>query len=249
MTVIFSDDFEGTVAWTTMVKTAGEVIAIVVAPGVLGNQQNKAAQFSTNGVEAGEMCYLQKSLPQAYSEIFVRQYIYCDDIPATGKVSIPLDIRNREASGGAVIAVQLTGSRLYLLYDDATNPTGRLIDSGIDITVHRWYCIEVHAVVSASAGLVQLFVNGNKVAEVLNINNLTTVGPVQIIQTGERWFTGQVVHSLLVDEFIAATAYIGPLAQPPPPPHDNTILKIGAAVATVVTVAGVAGYAISKRGK
>jgi hypothetical protein len=241
MTVIFSDNFETDVVWTKKVTTSGEKIAVVTISG------NKAAQFSTDGVETGEMCYLQENLSQLYSEIFVREYIYYDDIPPAGKSSYPLDIRNHEASGGAVAAVQLIGNRLYLLYDDTINPTGKSIDTGINIVANKWYCIEIHAKVGTTDGLVQLYVNGEKVAEVLNINNLTTVGPVQIIQVGERWFNGQVPHALLVDEVVASTEYIGPLPQPSQPqPTKIPLWKIGAAVAAIISVGG-AAYALSRK--
>lgn len=204
--IIFADDFQTGIVWSTQIKTSGEVITIVVFP-----DGTKVAQFSTDGIEAGEMCYLQENLAQSYSELFVREYVYYDDVPAATKASYPLDIRNREAAGGAVAAAQLTGNRLYLLYDDTINPTGKSIDSGINIIAGQKYCVEIHAKIGTTDGLVQLFVNGTKVAEVLNIDNSTTVGPVQIIQVGERWFTGQVPHKVLIDNVVAATEYIGPI--------------------------------------
>jgi len=242
MPVIFTDNFETDVVWTKQVTTSGEKIAIVIISG------DKAAQFSTDGVEASEMCYLQENLSQLYSEIFVREYVLYNDIPAAIKTSYPLDIRNREASGGAVAAAQLIGNRLYLLYDDILHPTGKSIDTGIDIVVGQFYCIEIHAKIGTTDGLVQLYVNGTKVAEVLNINNLTTVGPVQIIQVGERWFTGKVSHTLLIDEVVVATEYIGLLPQPPQPTK-IPVWKIGAAVVVAISICGATAYALSRKGK
>jgi len=224
MPVIFADNFDSNIVWTKQTKTSGEVITIVTLP-----DGTKAAQFSTDGVEAGEMCYLQETLPSTYNELFFRAYVLYKDVPAAGKYSVPLNMRNREASGGAVAYVQVgPGSRLYLKYNDATGE--KTVDTGIDIVPNRWYCIEIHAVVGAGTGLVQLFVDGVKVREVLNIDNATTIGPVQFLAVGERWFTGQVPHIVLIDNVVAATEYIGPLVAPKPKLTINSSPELGVPV-------------------
>ena len=222
--VVFADDFEGNVVWSKTTKTAGETFSIVTL-----TDNTKAAQFSTDGIEAGEMCYLQETLPSTYNELFFRAYVLYKDVPAAGKYSVPLNMRNREASGGAVAYVQVgPGSRLYLKCNDATGEKN--VDTGIDIVANRWYCIEIHAVVGAGTGLVRLFMDGVMVREVLNIDNATTIGPVQFLVVGERWFTGQVPHTVLIDSVAAATEYIGPLEAPKPKLTINSSPELGVPV-------------------
>jgi hypothetical protein len=209
MTVIFADNFETGVVWTKEMKTSGEAIAIVSIP------EGKAAQFSTDGLltgtETGEMCYLQQDFIQTYNELFLRAYVFYKDLPSVSAESIGLSIRNREGSGGAVAYVQvgMPSPHLLLVYDDAVSK--KSIDTGVSIIANQWYCIELHAVIGAGTGLVQLFVDDVKIAEALNIDN-STVGPAQIIQIGERWFTGQVPHMSLVDKVVVATEYVGPIS-------------------------------------
>jgi hypothetical protein len=222
--VVFEDDFETGAfkpEWS-ITTTTGETATVSSVSPYRGKYH---ADFECDGLPgtAGEMAYAQLNFTPTGGlyDCYVRQYVkFTKALPPSGKSYIPLNLRTALPSGYALAYLAVSGGTppKFSVYwvDQAgahTTPT--------DITVEldRWYCVELHVKVGAGDGAYELWIDGKQVFTVTGVDNLTARtespylgGPVNYIQTGERWASvGAPAHGVYVDEFAVATSYIGPL--------------------------------------
>lgn len=248
MVKVFEDGFEtGDFSkWNGITITTGETAKVLTVKPFRGVYH---ADFETDGVEAGEMCYATLNHSQALLDCYARAYfLFKTALPVAGKTFVTLDVRTTLPSGGALAYVDVhnTGTAVVwrLYYTDSIG--AHIITTSNEVKLDEYYCVELHIKVSATEGTVELFINGTQIAVVTGIDNLTGKGPANYTQIGERWSDSVIAHGIYVDNFVLADAYIGPEPEIPPPVSLSP-LKALAVIGIVSGVVAGAAIAIKKR--
>lgn len=88
--------------------------------------------------------------------------------------------------------------------------TGWIVDfSDSTPSVGQWYCVELHWVEDSTAGLGELYVNGELVCSISG-RNTAAFGGVDLIRFGLAELYDCGVTTVYGDCFAASEAYIGP---------------------------------------
>lgn len=129
-------------------------------------------RFRSNGNGATEYAYVSKSLDS--QELFARGYFYvARGLPLTDNDDRFFFMQLR-AGDQALLRIgvrRVNGVDRWTLYArDGTTLAGPYYDLSSVATMNTWYSIEIHWKRNISEGLVEIFLGGNKIFEISNIN-------------------------------------------------------------------------------
>ena len=208
---VFDDGFESGdfSKWTGTTTSSGESALVV---DTLPHHGNRHGQFTSNGGSDTEHAYCYKVIDK--EELYARGYFYvAGDLPLADNGDRFYFLRfraNDQSLTGAGIR-RNDGVDSWILYArDGSGWIGPFYASSPVVEEHRWYCVELYWKKASSYGLVEMYVDGEKVLEVGNIDT-ADFGNVDEVDFGMVSATN-VQNRLTVygDCFTLSNAYIGP---------------------------------------
>jgi hypothetical protein len=210
-TYSFEDGFEqGNFGmWNQTRKSYDESLTV---SNVLPYQGLYHGRFRSNGNGATEYAYVSKSVDS--QELFARGYFYvARGLPLTDNDDrfFFMQLRAGDQTLVRIGVRRVNGVDRWVLYTrEGTTLAGPFYDLSSVATMNAWYSIEIHWRRHISEGLVEIFVGGNKIFEISNINTDYN-GNVSAIDFGILSVT-RVQYGLTVygDCFKISEMYIGP---------------------------------------
>jgi len=208
---VFEDGFESGdfSKWTGTTTSSGESALVV---DTLPHHGTHHGQFTSNGGSDSEHAYCYKMIDK--EELYARGYFYvAGDLPLTDNEDRFYFIRftaNDQSLTGAGIR-RNGGVDSWILYArDGTGLIGPFYAPSPVVEEYRWYCVELYWKKAVSYGLVEMYVDGEKVLEVTNIDTADS-GNVDEVDFGLVSATN-VQNRLTVygDCFALSDTYIGP---------------------------------------
>jgi len=196
--------------WDDVETTSGETAAVVNwGDHYAGNYH---ARYSSDSSSSSENAYLTKTVNE-------------DDIYVRGYYKIPLGLSLRDNSDRLYLIQFLSGSELltgagirrdngvdkWIIFGrDGTSWVDPEYSSSPSVNGYTWYCVELHWKRSTTNGIIELYVNGNKILDITGINT-DRYGNVNGVKTGIVMGTNLqqdvIVYS---DNMIISDGYIGP---------------------------------------
>lgn len=220
----FYEDFEdGSISeWSGTFTTSGEDVLVRATLPYAGDYHG---YFETSGSGGSEHAYLYQSISQ--DEVYARGYFYVPgDLNLDDESDRYYFLRFR-SGGNSVTGAGLrrnNGDNYWIIYArDGSSLAGPYYSSA-PIEPNRWYCVELHWKLDPSNGVVELFVDGQKILERtgLDSNNLGNVDQVNCgIVSATNIDSDLVVYG---DEIVISDEYIGEGSPNPPPPPPSSII-------------------------
>ncbi len=164
--VVFSDGFESgnLSAWSASVGASVQTSTVYAG--------SRAAQLTASAGNA----YLQRNLAATMADGYFGARVYVASQSTTDNVSL---FRVRTSAGGAILSLFRRGGNSKLqIYNEVTGVT---TSSATTLSAGAWHLVELHVKVGSS-GLVELWVDANRVADLSMTANLgtTNVGRVYL---------------------------------------------------------------------
>jgi len=153
-TVLFSDGFESNdfTAWTGT-SISGATIATDNSVAHHGRINAKCAGLQS----AGEYAYVYKVLDDSYATLYLRYYVRFASL-FNNALGALLGLFRNSTTGVAYIYVDPSTSK-WGVYN-AITATAYWEAGTSTISANTWYCLELRVTVSATVGILQLWVNG-----------------------------------------------------------------------------------------
>lgn len=236
---IFDDGFEsGTFsAWSSQTRTTGETTTVVSN---IANTGSYSAMFTSDGGLSYERAYTSRS-GLSLSEIYTRAYVYVDQSGIVDNADRFYFIQI--VAGSNVVAYggwrQDSSGNLHwhLMTRDGTNYVG--VYSTTTPATDTWYCMELHWKSDATAGLGELFVNGELVASITD-RNTANYGSATNVRAGLPEIYNCAATTAYIDDVAIDDSYIGPIGSVEP---DYVYLTITSATdGSTNPIAGVYQY-------
>ncbi len=219
----FEDGFEsGTFdAWSSTARSTGETTAVTDD---IVNQGSNSAVFTSNGEGGYERAHLSQS-GLSLGEVYARAYVYVDQSGivdnadrfyflqlVAGSTLVGYAGWRQDTSGNIHWQVVTRDGTDYAASYSSTIPS-----------TDKWYCVELHWKSDASAGLGELYVDGEVVASVTN-RNTANYGNTTILRVGLPDIYGCAATTTHIDDVAIGTSYIGPV-QTQPPEHVSLTIE------------------------
>lgn len=211
-TILFSDNFaSGSFsAWTTTATgDTGDVIEVSSAETY---QSTYSCYISQVTGWSGDT-YAEYDFSSSYPTVYLRAYVYITSFPASGSAVNYLWTRGSSGSISKA-GVYYDGTYYYWFVTNFINSQAQT-NYQASISLNVWYCVEMETVISASAGIIQLWINGTSVINLTGQN--TGSNNITIIRISESASNGNAggTPSVYIDDVVAADAYNGPLSAIP----------------------------------
>jgi hypothetical protein len=192
-TTLFSDGFDtGTFSMWTGIQGTPTVDATVKQQGTY------SAYFDINS----ETAY--KTFPTSYNTINTRFYVRFSTLPTTSGGSNTF-MNCYDSNWNTQYSIYVINSQGQLKWGIRT-PTSGFVEVPATISPNTWYSVEVRATTGTGNGIVELYINGNR------ITNLTS----ETFTSGsQRFYYGAISVSYTgfgnyIDSVVIANSYIGP---------------------------------------
>ncbi len=169
---VFNDNFEsGNInAWTSSFVEAGNTLAV---EGASAQEGSFGLRVTTGGTNEDAM--LRKNIA-ATNRIFLRSMVRLNSNVGTGFHQIFLSAANSDnPSDSSVI-----GGLVIRRWSDNLNNNlftlagGSFADTGVNLNLNTWYCIEIEVVRDAANGAIRAWVDGTLAGERTGLNTGTT---------------------------------------------------------------------------
>ena len=208
---VFDDGFESGdfSKWTGTTTSSGESALVV---DTLPHHGNRHGQFTSNGSSDSEHAYCYKMIDK--EELYARGYLYvAGDLPLADDEDRFYFLRfraNDQSITGAGIRRNGSVDSWILYTRNGSDWIGPFYAPSPVVGGYRWYCVELYWKKASSYGLVEMYVDGEKVLEVTDIDTADS-GNVDEVDFGLVSATN-VQNRLTVygDCFALSDAYIGP---------------------------------------
>jgi hypothetical protein len=195
--------------WTGTTKTSGETATVVDTVKYRGTY---SAKFYCDGSSTGETAFAYKTVaPQTvcYARFYVRYETALP--PLTGEEFMPFNLRNAAANKLiACVDAYHNGVNVFWSLEWRNGASAYRTITDVPVILNQWYCIEVYAkVASPPDGEFEFWIDGvSKVTQTGKDSDY--YGSITVIQVGERYSSGTVMHNTYVDCVCVADDYVGP---------------------------------------
>ncbi len=197
---VFSDDFEtgDLSAWTSSSVEAGNILEATTASAANGTFGLHVRTLGSNDDATTQSTIV------ATNEIYTRAYVKLVWDVSAGNHQ-PFMAAATAGSGGTVGAVAIRRTP-----DDLNNSLyslagGSYSDTGLDLSLNTWYCVEMQITISPAAGRSRVWVDGLLVEDRQNLDNGST--PISWLRLGAD--SASVVSNYYFDDFLADGARVG----------------------------------------
>jgi hypothetical protein len=211
---VFSTGFEDevdafTTDWTSKTTESGNTVTLVSTPTKNGV---KAMAGTFDGVNDSQDCYVSKTLPSSYSDIYARCYFRYNaafGMNTAGNGIIPFGF----TTGGAPYAYLrfLESSGAYKIM--GIGPGGTAVGAGVALSADTWYYLELHYVKSATVGGIEFWVNGVSGGSNFTLNAQWTMNGVwaggRVYAANQEPKAGSIIY---YDDIVVSQTAIGAAA-------------------------------------
>lgn len=205
-TVLFSDGFE-----------SGTILTTDIPPGAWNSKTGTPTVVTTVAREGIYSCLCNASSEfvnrtQADTEIWVRVYVYLDNVPANANEIVEF-IRIRLLATGfglRVTLINVAGTNKWQ-YIISQIPTTKTSDLQTNPSSDTWVCVEARLTCSATVGVTQLYVNGGELTDISLTGTNTGILSMDQVLVGQIY--SNYVTNVYVDSVVMADAYIGPIVK------------------------------------
>jgi len=207
-TIIFSDGFEsGNLnAWT------GYTTGVTVTSGAAHHGTYKAEI----AIPAFELTYIYKFTDTAYMEWYARYYFKMIALPTIDQYRMLIafgDIDQWLMAAGGIRRINGANKWFICKYKNGVE-TYVTSASGVDIAANTWICLELHFIVSDTAGAIHLYVNGNIIADLTDTGfdsrGTTNHRNLQTLWIGDVYAQNEEDYTIHADCVVAADIPVGP---------------------------------------
>jgi hypothetical protein len=206
---LFVDGFESGdfSKWPSTFMSLGET---AVVNSVLPRAGTYGAVFSSNGGGGFEGAYAYKSLASSQSELYARGYFRVSQSGIAQNDNRFYFIRFRSGSNDLAYAGwRMVGgvSRWSLIVRDGTGYV--FAYSTVSPNVNQWYSVELHWKADSTAGVGELYVDGQLVCSVTG-RNTAALGNADLIRLGLAEVYNCAATTVYADDVVVSQTYIGP---------------------------------------